>query len=168
MLDFYKKAAQATAGRLDVGINCFLVPRLPGDILGMDGTIPGPGFLHGTRASGLIAQMASYGAEYDGLSSDETDRLILAVTLAHEIGHYLGLYHLNEYDGSAHDPLADTPACLASDDADGDGTLSPTECRGKGADYLMFWALNDATIKKAAAHISSQEVEVMQTHPSVL
>ncbi|MBF0171751.1 MAG: hypothetical protein HQK87_11830, partial [Nitrospinae bacterium] len=143
MLDFYRKAAQATAGRKDVGINCFLVPRLPGDILGMDGTIPGPGFLHGTRASGLIAQMGSYGAELDGLSADETDRLILAVTLAHEIGHYLGLYHLNEYDGSAHDPLSDTPECRKADDSDGDDVLIPEECHGKGADYLMFWALNE-------------------------
>jgi len=32
--------------------------------------------------------------------------------LAHEIGHYLGLYHNLEADGTSADPLLDTPKTL--------------------------------------------------------
>ena len=39
--------------------------------------------------------------DVDGLSS----------SLAHEIGHFLGLYHTTEKDGQTHDPLHDTSEC---------------------------------------------------------
>jgi hypothetical protein len=32
--------------------------------------------------------------------------------MAHEIGHYLGLFHTTETDGSTTDPLDDTPNCV--------------------------------------------------------
>jgi len=35
-------------------------------------------------------------------------------TLAHEVGHFLGLYHTTELDRSFHDPLGDTPECTAA------------------------------------------------------
>ena len=34
-----------------------------------------------------------------------------AFTVAHEIGHYLGLFHTSEPGGEHHDPLADTSEC---------------------------------------------------------
>ena len=35
----------------------------------------------------------------------------MASTVAHEIGHYMGLYHTSESSGTQHDPLPDTPTC---------------------------------------------------------
>ena len=40
----------------------------------------------------------------------------LASTIAHELGHFLGLYHTSESSGTQHDPLPDTPQ--ADDDGD--------------------------------------------------
>jgi len=38
----------------------------------------------------------------------------LASTIAHEMGHFLGLYHTSEPDRSRHDPLPDTPECTGA------------------------------------------------------
>jgi hypothetical protein len=35
----------------------------------------------------------------------------MASTIAHEMGHYMGLYHTSESSGLQHDPLPDTPTC---------------------------------------------------------
>lgn len=35
----------------------------------------------------------------------------MASTVAHEVGHYLGLYHTSESNGTQHDPIPDTPMC---------------------------------------------------------
>jgi hypothetical protein len=35
----------------------------------------------------------------------------MATTCAHEVGHYLGLYHTTELDGEDVDPISDTPDC---------------------------------------------------------
>jgi hypothetical protein len=37
----------------------------------------------------------------------------VAGTMAHELGHYLGLLHTSEKDSDVHDPLDDTPPCVA-------------------------------------------------------
>ncbi len=55
--------------------------------------------------------------------------------LSHESGHFLGLYHTTEADGSHIEPITDTPMCF---DDDGDGFVSPMECPS-GATNLMFW-----------------------------
>jgi hypothetical protein len=59
--------------------------------------------------------------------------------MAHEAGHFLGLYHTGERDGRSFDPLLDTPECPASADTNGDKLVSGQECTGKGNDNLMFW-----------------------------
>lgn len=60
----------------------------------------------------------------------------------HELGHFLGLFHTTEKDGTRHDPIDDTPECPASYDEDEDGTLSVYECRGSGSGNVMFWAFS--------------------------
>jgi hypothetical protein len=45
---------------------------------------------------------------------------LMAVTCAHEIGHYLGLYHTSEASGQASDPIPDT------DDDDVDNIMYPS------------------------------------------
>lgn len=167
---FLIAASRGTEGRTDTGINCFLMPTLPEGLVGMDGAIPGPGFLHGTGASGLVTLAASYGFTAAGYTSHETDQIYLALTLAHEMGHYLGLYHPSESSGQEHDPLEDTPECGSDNDTDGDGIVSGPECRGKGTEYLMFWTDDNEYISAGTFQtlISPQQGQVINTHPSAL
>lgn len=169
MYEFLESASVGTAGRDDSGINCFLFPRLSGDTLGVDGAIPGPGVIHGTAASGLIAQAGSLGFSAGGLSEHETDQMILAKILAHEIGHYFGLFHTTEYNGESVGALSDTPQCGTQNDANGDGYVAGSECRGKGAEYLMFWSYDGSLVRTGDFQIllSSQEGQVSNTHPAV-
>jgi hypothetical protein len=59
--------------------------------------------------------------------------------MAHEAGHYPGLFHTSESSGQSFDPLLDTAQCPANRDSNADGYLSAQECAGVGADNLMFW-----------------------------
>jgi hypothetical protein len=98
-------------------------------IIGISGGIPGPpafpGLPHGGVAVGL-----------DGLS----DPGLLAETMAHEGGHFLGLYHTTERDGLSFDPLVDTEECPSTQDRNGDKLVTGAECGGFGSDNLMFWS----------------------------
>ena len=75
----------------------------------------------------------------------------MAVTCAHEVGHYLGLYHTSEHDGGAHDPIADTPECASGDGACPDG------------DNVMFW-----TGGGARRLFTAGQGAVMRRHPLVV
>lgn len=123
-----------SAGASNVGVNVFLVADIAGmgegEIHAISGGTPGPMGMHGTGASGIAVA---------------TDMLlgrpeVLGRTLAHELGHYLGLFHVIEADGSSLDPLPDTPRCPRDHDRNGDGLLSSAECMDQGADNLMFWS----------------------------
>jgi hypothetical protein len=97
-------------------------------ILGLAGGPPGAAAVGSTSKSGVVVNVASF-------ASDPAE---IARIIAHEGGHFLGLFHTTEKDGSQTDPLGDTPEC--SNDADSNGTLSTSECEGTGADNLMWWA----------------------------
>jgi hypothetical protein len=128
-----------SAGANDSAINLFFVRDI--DPLSGDaepeaeaGGIPGPLGMHGTGASGIA------------IATDmmDGDAQRLGRTLAHEIAHYLGLFHTSEADGSVYDALADTPECRGDRDAAGDG-LDADDCQDAGADNLMFWARTTGT-----------------------
>jgi hypothetical protein len=94
------------------------------EVYGVAGGIPGP-LLPSARSAVLISSTAAAGP--DGIFAPEEVR-ILGETLAHEVGHYLGLFHPVEMDDwDRHDNLGDTDDC-------GD----ETSCVDALGDNLMF------------------------------
>jgi Metallo-peptidase family M12B Reprolysin-like len=93
-------------------MNIFIVTALnytdPG-VIGQAARIPGPFNRQGTLHSGTVA-------EYQG----DATGTILGFILAHEFGHFLGLYHTSQTDAAQSaiigmDPISDTPICTTSD-----------------------------------------------------
>ncbi|MCC6624063.1 MAG: hypothetical protein IT385_22600 [Deltaproteobacteria bacterium] len=75
-----------------------------GVILGVSGGIPGPTLLQGTHRSGVAIAIKPVQGLPAGVDT----------TMAHETGHFLGLFHTSEQDFGGfgpqiHDPLPDTP-----------------------------------------------------------
>jgi hypothetical protein len=131
-----------SAGARRPSVHVFFVRSIDG-ALGIASGIPGPHTMPGTGASGVA------------IAVDLTPREQLAGVVVHEIGHFMGLFHTSELDGSVVEPLTDTEECRSDRDFDGDGMLLPMECRGAGADNVMFWASEDA-------EISPQQAEIMR------
>jgi hypothetical protein len=128
-------------------------------LLGIAGGIPGlPGFV-GTKASGMVVFTESHrssGAVGTVLSN--ADLTFIGNTIAHEAGHFLGLFHVNERTGATNasainyveDPLIETPKCMAANNVNGNGVVDISECLGtgftnSGALNLMFWAGDGVT-----------------------
>ena len=98
-------------------------------ILGESAGIPGNP-VRGSPLSGVAITMADFPRGLDEV----------ALTMAHETGHWLGLFHPTGFNGLFFDPLPDTPECpQVPYDTNHDGIMEPEECVGHGADNLMFW-----------------------------
>lgn len=141
---------------LGQGINFFFVNEIVGGdegfiILGIAGGIPGPPAIQGTPHSGVALTMMGF--------RDEPD--VLGQTMAHEGGHYLGLFHTSESSGTSHDPLPDTAQCKASNDSDFDGYVTTQECAGKGGDNFMFWLASVGSNK-----VSDEQGRVIRRNPA--
>ncbi len=167
---------QLSPSESNISLNIFLVSDIATggggfSILGLAGGVPGPPVLQGTSRSGVAVNMGSYLAAVASGDQEMIDTAAaeLEIIIAHESGHFLGLYHTVErnglaLDGEIHgeDPLSGTTTCPDSADADADGVLSPTECAGQGADNLMFWSpANDART------LTSQQGAIMLANPLV-
>jgi hypothetical protein len=144
---------QLSAGAGNSAINLFLLDDI--DPLMSDrepeaeaGGIPGPPAIHGTGGSGIAVATAMMVG----------DARSFGRTLAHEIAHYLGLFHTSEADGSVLDNLEDTPECRDDRDSRGDG-LDRVDCESHGADNLMFWAKTSGTV------LSEQQRAVLRANP---
>lgn len=77
-------------------------------VLGISMGLPGAAGAHGTRSSGVAFTSEFLGADLGG-GVDGND--YTGVVLAHEVGHYLGLFHTSEQFGAGFDPLPDTAEC---------------------------------------------------------
>jgi hypothetical protein len=86
-----------------LSVNVFFIDDFAidgGSVLGISAGLPGAAGFHGGRGSGLVFSAAV--AE---------DSELLGQVLAHEVGHYLGLFHTTEQGAQGQDPLGDTPFC---------------------------------------------------------
>ena len=93
---------------------------------------------------------------------------LLGETAAHEMGHWLGLYHTSESTGTSFDPLSDTAECPISRDNDSDGKVYPEECDGYGADNVMFWtawSTSSQAAGKKQETISREQKYVLKYSP---
>lgn len=121
--------------------------------LGYSGSIPGPIASH-PRAYIGVSWMAHAGT--DGEFSEQDIR-IMSETIAHETGHYLGLFHPVELDFSAFDSLDDTPECD-----------SLNECSTLFKNHLMFAApVCTFAICAPQFEVSSDQFDVLHRHTAV-
>lgn len=159
-------------------------------VVGVDGSIPGPSGFPGTIYSGAIVGLEDFGFETArgacalsaplSIGSCGTDRT--AYVAAHEIGHWLGLFHTTESEGTFFDPLADTAPCpchacaptaaeqAACADVNPKGTsavknawcVASASCGG--GQNLMFWLLSDAYSTGA---LTPEQAQIMRLNPAV-
>ncbi|MAT27309.1 MAG: hypothetical protein CMN29_20540 [Sandaracinus sp.] len=125
---------------------------------GLAAGIPGPNGVLGTSWSGLVLSVDTHLAA-DGVTLEAA---LLGETLAHELGHQLGLFHTSEAEGREHDPLEDTAECPASRDADGDGELSVPECLEEGGRNVMFWTAEEGVRQR---ELSATQVMLLGASP---
>jgi hypothetical protein len=143
--------------------------------VGIDGTIPGPSSVGGTVASGALVSVANLetgaatacggAVNLPGCGADRT-----AYDAAHEVGHFLGLYHVTESDGARFDPVQDTPTCVLSSCAPGKTEVVVADCLKAqpgpcgGGDNLMFWLLSSAL---STGNLSTQQSSILRANPLV-
>ena len=122
-------------------------------VLGQTGGLPGP-LLTTDRAAVGVSWLMNAGLDAT-FSEDEIQ--MFSETLAHEVGHYLGLMHPVQYDESytpiAFDVLDDTPMCGDYDDCEddlGDNLMYPlASCWwGTGCDPQNELTADQATMMR--------------------
>ena len=109
------------------------------EVVGQAGSSPGP-IVAGTSHSGIAVSTV----DLDGAPA------VMGLATAHEIGHYLGLFHTTEKDGYGWDPLDDTPYCGPENDTNGDTFVDAGECAGLDAANVMFWSPDAGTTAMTA------------------
>lgn len=103
--------------------------------IGIAGAIDGPPGINGTVASGVVASWDNTGGRND----------LLGQVLAHECGHYLGLWHVRER----------LNACTTATQMDcsiwgGVDNLTDTPTTAAASQYLMFWTTDGSNNRLTA------------------
>ncbi len=89
--------------------NVFFIQGFAGQsssVLGISTGIPGAAGVHGQAGTGLV-----FSAEYLRQTGNVNGPQLVGQVLAHELGHYLGLFHTTEQSGGQFDQLDDTERC---------------------------------------------------------
>lgn len=128
----------ADSGRWGTAANLFVVKSLD-FTAGYAGAIPGVPGLLGRRSSGIV--LTKY-----------ADVETMGALAAHELGHFLGLWHTSEPEGTgAFDLLSDTPTCVL-------GTPRAS-CPDRG--NLLF----PSFVARGALEVSPGQAEVLRRSP---
>ncbi len=98
---------------------------------------------------------------------------LLGETAAHEMGHWLGLFHTTEAYGISFDPLSDTAQCPISradevNHYDNHTTVYAEDCVGYGADNLMFWttwSTSSRAAGKKQENLTSEQQYILKYSP---
>ena len=122
--------------------NLFFVKSIP-DLFGFSQGIPVALGIPGASAGGVVISVDTHNTDR-GFDSRE-----LGLTMAHETGHSMGLYHTSEKDASQHDTISDTPEC--SGDFGGGCPDAPN---------IMFWAGHGLDLSGGQAYVLRRSVIV--------
>lgn len=108
--------------------------------------VPGAAVLNGTPMSGVV------------LAVGDTDPVLDGLVLLHESGHFFGLSHTSELDGTNADPLDDTPRCPTLDGADpSTAQACPDRLNLMFPTYTTDWS--------ALLEVSASQRAVLQASP---
>ena len=135
-------------------VNIFFIDDSEGLTSGLLGIAPGIGGTLGIAGNRNGVLIGLDGHSIGGQLSID----FLGETAAHEIGHFLGLFHTTERNGLFHDIIEDTPECEAlTQDTDNDNIVELSECTDLGSTNLMFWQGNGVTrqtgLTQGQAHV---------------
>ncbi len=164
----------SSAGKQGPSINVFFVRKIEvgnisgGVILGIAGGIPGPISHHGRVHSGIVISMETACYEPYGYDTGQT--------VAHEMGHYLGLFHNQESETvpgvSEQEVVCPCPCGANMSCYQGWGGTS--WCRGEDGipdttishDNLMFFAAESAQ-EFEGSKLSPGQIQVILNNPIV-
>lgn len=136
-------------------------------VLGVSGGIPGlPGKV-GTRNSAMVVVFDTH-LGTPGATPTDSELTLMGETIAHEAGHWLGLYHLAESNYNStqsvynRDPISETPRCTQN-------PVSLVNCDGtaennSGARNVMFWS---GTAGFDQSRFTGEQGWVLRRHPLV-
>ncbi len=134
-------------------INLFFIEDFIGvgaGIIGIASGIPGSLGISGSY-NGVLNSLDAH------VINGKLNSKLLGETAAHEMGHWLGLFHTTERNGREFDPLGDTPECPNSNASIAAFGVRPSDCKDLDGTNLMFWAgsrvLDQSTLTSNQIHI---------------